>query len=149
MEVILLERVRNLGSLGEKVTVRGGYARNFLIPKGIAVRATDRNLQEFETRRAELEQKAADTLAKAQARATKLEVLEVTIAAHSGDEGKLFGSVGTRDIADAISAKGIEVCKSEVRLPLGALRYIGEYQIDIQLHSDVTQPVKIVVVAEQ
>lgn len=148
MEVILLENVNNLGSLGDKVNVRPGYGRNFLIPQGKAVSATEENVAAFEARRAELEKAAAEALAAAQARADKLEGLSVTIPQKAGDEGKLFGSVGTQDIADACVAAGVEVAKSEVRMPTGAIREVGEFDIDIQLHGDVTATVKVVIVAE-
>ncbi|HNI63480.1 MAG TPA: 50S ribosomal protein L9, partial [Agitococcus sp.] len=137
MEVILLEKVANLGALGTKVNVKPGYGRNFLIPQGKAVPATKANLEAFEARRAELERQEAETLAAAQARAEQLATLAVVIAAKSGDEGKLFGSVGTRDIAEAVTAAGVAVNKLEVRLPNGALRNTGEYKIALQLHSDV------------
>ncbi len=149
MDVILLDKVENLGNLGDKVSVRPGYARNFLIPSGKAKYATEANLAEFETRRAELEKAAADALAQAQARQEKLAELEVVIEANVGSEGKLFGSVGTAEIAEAISATGNPVEKREVRLPEGALRHTGEYEIEIHLHSDVDVPVKIVVVPEE
>ncbi|RRJ82302.1 50S ribosomal protein L9 [Aestuariirhabdus litorea] len=145
MEVILLERISNLGNLGDKVNVKSGYGRNFLIPFGKAVPATASNVAEFEARRAELEKIAAEKRAAAEARAEKLSGLEVTIEAKAGDEGKLFGSIGTRDLADAITAAGVEVDKSEVRLPEGVLRQVGEFEIDLQLHSDVTATVKVIV----
>jgi large subunit ribosomal protein L9 len=149
MEVILLEKVRNLGGLGETVKVRSGYGRNYLIPNGLAVMATKDNIAKFEARRAELEQKAADNLAKAQARAEKLAALgTITIGANAGDEGKMFGSVGTSDIADAITASGVEVARSEVKMPEGAIRMLGEYDIDVQLHGDVVQTIKLSVVAQ-
>jgi large subunit ribosomal protein L9 len=149
MEVILLENNRNLGELGDKVNVRAGYGRNFLIPQGKAVPATEANIKHFEERRAELEKAAADKLAEAQARADKLtELASVTIPAKAGDEGKLFGSVGTRDIADAITAAGVEVTKAEVLLPIGAIRTAGDYDIDLQVHSDVTATIKVSVVPE-
>jgi large subunit ribosomal protein L9 len=148
MEVILLDKVGKLGAIGDKVTVKSGYGRNYLLPKGKAVAATAKNVADFEARRAELEAAAAGKLGEAQARAAKLADLTVTIAANAGDEGRLFGSVGTRDIADAISAAGVQVTKAEVRLPQGALREIGQYDIDIQLHAEVIQAVKLVVVAE-
>jgi len=147
MEVILLEKVGRLGNLGTKVNVRAGYGRNYLIPFGKAVPATAENVAAFEARRAELEKAAADKLAAAQARAATLNEKEVTIAGNAGDEGKLFGSIGARDIADAITAAGVEVSKSEVRLPEGAIRQVGEYEIDVQLHSDVTATIKLNVVA--
>ncbi|MGH1487298.1 MAG: 50S ribosomal protein L9 [Cellvibrionaceae bacterium] len=148
MEVILLEKVGKLGNVGDKVAVKAGFGRNFLIPQGKALPATEGNLSEFETRRAELEAAAAEKKSTAEARAQKLAELTVTIAANAGDEGKLFGSIGTRDIADAITAAGVEVSKSEVRLPEGALREIGEYDVDVQVHSEVTQSVKLVIEAE-
>ena len=149
MEIILLDKIANLGGLGDKVNVKSGFARNFLFPQGKAVPATKDNVEKFEARRAELEAKIAEDLAAAQARAEKLDALEeVTVAAPAGDEGKLFGSVGTRDIAEAITAAGVEVAKSEVRLPTGTLRETGEYDIDVQLHSDVATTVKVVIIAE-
>ena len=148
MEVILLEKVGKLGSIGDKVAVKAGFGRNYLIPQGKALAATAANVEEFESRRAELEKAAAVSKSEAEARAEKLAELLVTIEANSGDEGKLFGSIGTRDIADAITAAGIEVAKSEVRLPEGALRDLGEYDVDIQLHSEVTQAIKLSIVAE-
>lgn len=148
MNVILLERIRNLGDLGEEVGVKAGFARNFLIPQGKAVRATAENRAVFEARRAELERVAGDRLAEAQTRAAKLEGVAVSIAAKAGEEGKLYGSVGTSDIAQAVSALGTEVAKSEVRMPEGVIRLVGEYDIDVQLHSDVTVTVKVTVVPE-
>ncbi|MDC0662523.1 50S ribosomal protein L9 [Marinobacter sp. SS21] len=148
MEVILLEKVANLGSLGDKVKVKAGYGRNFLLPYGKAVAATEVNLKAFEERRAELEKAAADKLATAQSRAETLEGASFTITSKAGDEGKLFGSIGVRDIADAVTAGGTDVEKSEVRLPEGPIRVVGEYDIELQLHSDVTVAVKLAVVAE-
>jgi large subunit ribosomal protein L9 len=149
MDIILLDKIANLGGLGDQVSVKAGYARNFLFPQGKAVPATKDNVAKFEARRAELEAKIAEALAAAQARADQLAALEaVTIASPAGDEGKLFGSVGTRDIADAITAAGVEVTKAEVKLPTGTLRELGEYDIDVQLHSDVTTTAKVVIVAE-
>jgi large subunit ribosomal protein L9 len=148
MNVILLERVQNLGDLGDQVNVKAGYGRNFLIPQGKAVSASKENVARFEERRAELEKAAAEKLAAAEARKTALEALEITIAQQAGDEGKLFGSVGTHDIAEAITAAGTEVSRAEVRLPEGSLRQVGDYEIDIDLHSDVTAAVKLSVVAE-
>lgn len=148
MEVILLEKIKNLGALGSKVNVKSGYGRNFLIPQGKAVPATEKNVADFEARRAELEAKAAGTLADAQARAERIAALAVVIAAKAGDEGRLFGSVGTRDIAEAITKLGEKADKSEVRLPNGALRSTGDYDIDVQLHSEVTTVIKVTVVAE-
>jgi len=150
MDVILLEKVGKLGNIGDKINVKAGYGRNYLIPNGKAVFATAENMAEFETRRAELEAAAAALLTEAEARAAKLAVLEtVTIAANAGDEGKLFGSIGTRDIADAVTAAGVEVAKSEVKLPEGAIREIGEFDIDIQVHAEVTQVIKLAVTADQ
>lgn len=148
MEVILLERFGNLGDLGEEVSVRGGYARNYLIPQGKAVRATPENRARFEERRAELERAANEQLAEAGSRAEKLEGLVVTMVVKAGDEGKLYGSVGTKDIADAVTAEGTEVTKAEVKLPEGVIRSIGEYDVDLQLHSDVMVTIKVNVVAE-
>ncbi|MCK7542999.1 50S ribosomal protein L9 [Marinobacter bryozoorum] len=148
MEVILLEKVANLGSLGDKVKVKSGYGRNYLLPYGKAVAATTENLQAFEERRAELEKAAADKLAAAQSRAEALEGQSFTISSKAGDEGKLFGSIGVRDISDAITAGGTEVEKSEVRLPEGPIRVTGEYEIELQLHSDVTVTVQLAVVAD-
>lgn len=149
MEVILLEKVGKLGTIGDKVNVKAGYGRNFLIPQGKAVFATAENLAEFEARRAELEAAAAEQRSAAEARGQQLAALEaIVIASNAGDEGKLFGSIGTRDIADAITAAGVEVTKSEVKLPEGALRETGEFEIDIQLHAEVTQPIKLTIVAE-
>ena len=149
MNIILLDKVANLGGLGDQVSVKSGYARNFLFPQGKAVPATKLNVEKFDARRAELEAKITEVLAAAQARADQLTALEpVSIAAPAGDEGKLFGSVGTRDIADAVSAAGVKVTKTEVKLPTGTLRDLGEYDIDVQLHAEVTTTVKVVIVAE-
>jgi len=148
MDVILLEKVANLGSLGDKVKVKSGYGRNFLLPYGKAVPATADNLKAFEERRAELEKAAAERLAQAQARGEALNGASVTITSKAGEEGKLFGSIGARDVADAITAAGTEVEKSEVRLPEGPLRVVGEYEIELQLHSDVSVSINLAVVAE-
>ncbi len=148
MEVILLDKVGKLGKIGDKVSVHAGFGRNYLLPQGKAVAATAKNVAEFEERRAGLEAAAAAKKAEAEARAAKLAELSVTIAANAGDEGKLFGSIGTRDIADAITAAGVEVTKSEVRLPEGVLREVGQFDIDVQLHPEVIQTVKLAVVAE-
>jgi large subunit ribosomal protein L9 len=145
MQVILLEKVGKLGDLGDQVNVKAGYGRNFLIPLGKAVPASASNVADFETRRAELEAVAAEKVAAAQARADKLAGVVVTMESNAGEEGKLFGSIGTRDIADAISATGNEVAKSEVKMPEGVIRELGEYDISVQLHSDVTTVVKVVV----
>lgn len=149
MQVILLDKIAKLGGLGDQVAVKSGYARNYLIPQGKAVMATKANVEHFEARRAELEAKVAATLAAAQARAEKVAALGVvTITSKAGDEGKLFGSIGTRDIADAVTAAGLNVTKSEVRLPEGVLRNTGEYEVSLQLHSEVFATVKLNVVAE-
>jgi large subunit ribosomal protein L9 len=148
MEVILLEKVGRMGNVGDKVNVKSGYARNFLFPFSKAIPATKENLADFEARKAELLKIAAGKLAAAQARADKLGGLSVTIEANAGDEGKLFGSIGTRDIADAITAAGHAVEKSEVLLPDGALRETGEYEVDLSLGSDVIVTIKLAVVAQ-
>jgi len=148
MQVILLEKVGRLGTIGDQVNVKAGFGRNFLIPFGKAVPATKDNIAEFEARREELEKVAAEKKQIADQRAARLAELSITIPANAGDEGKLFGSIGPRDIAEAISAAGVEVEKSEVKMPEGALREVGEFNIDVQVHSDVTQPVSISVVPE-
>ncbi|MDC6472640.1 50S ribosomal protein L9 [Luminiphilus sp.] len=149
MEVILLENIGNLGTLGDKVDVKPGYGRNFLIPQGKAVPATGDNVAKFEARRAELETAAAETLAAAAARGDAMSALgSIDIAATAGEEGKLFGSVGTRDIAEALTAAGCEVDKAEVRLPEGVIRELGEFEVMIQLHAEVTASVAINIVAE-
>ena len=149
MNIVLLDKVANLGGRGDQVTVKSGYARNFLFPQGKAVPATKANVEKFEARRAELEAKIASDLAAAEARGESINALEViVIAAPAGDEGKLFGSVGTKDIADAITVAGIEVAKAEVKLPTGTLRELGEYDIDVQVHSEVTATVKVQIIAE-
>ena len=148
MNVILLEKVGKLGNIGDQVSVKSGFGRNFLIPQGKAIPATTANVADFEARRAELEAAAAEKKAAAESRGEKLVELTVTITANAGDEGKLFGSLGTRDLAEAITAAGVEVSKSEVKLPQGTLREVGEYEIDVQLHAEVTQAVKVVVEAE-
>lgn len=149
MNIILLDKVANLGGLGDQVTVKSGYARNFLFPQGKAVPATKANVEKFEARRAELEAKIAEQLKAAEARAETLNALEnVTIAAPAGDEGKLFGSVGTRDIAQAITDAGIAVTKAEVKLPEGTLRETGEFNIDIQVHAEVMANVTLTIIAE-
>lgn len=150
MDVILLEKVDNVGSLGDKVTVKSGFARNFLIPKGKAVFASAENVKVFEERRAELEKQAADKLAAAETRKSQVEALEegVTIAHKAGEEGKLFGSVGTGDIVTACAAAGVEIERSEVRMPEGAFRVTGEYSVVLHLHTDVNVDLKVNVVAE-
>ncbi len=148
MEVILLEKVDNLGDLGDRVKVRAGYGRNYLLPQGKAKMATAENIRYFEERRAELERQAAERLSAAQQRAAQLEGLTVTIKARAGDEGKLFGSVGTQDIADAITAAGVEVARNEVRLPEGPMRLTGEYEVELHLYTDVDTTVTVVVEGE-
>lgn len=149
MQIILLDKVANLGSLGDKVDVKAGYARNYLVPQGKAVPATKKNVEFFEARRAELEAKLADVLAVAEGRAEKINSLAtVTIASKAGDEGKLFGSIGTRDIAQAVTAAGVEVMKSEVRLPNGVLRTVGEHEVHFQVHSDVFAKLNVNIIAE-
>ncbi len=145
MEVILLEKTANLGNLGDRVTIKAGYGRNYLIPQGKAVAATPKKIAEFEARRAELEKQAAEKLAAANARGEALSKLNIVITHKTGDEGRLFGSVGTQTIADAINAAGVKVEKAEVRLPHGVIRNIGEYDVAINLHTDVvvTLPIKI------
>jgi large subunit ribosomal protein L9 len=143
-----MKKVRGLGELGDKVSVRAGYGRNFLIPSGFAKPATADNLKAFEERRAELEREAADALAAAEARKAKLEGVIVTIPRKAGDEGRLFGSVGTADIAAAITEGGLgmELLKSEVRLPDGPFRAVGDYDVELHLHSDVAVTVRIEVI---
>lgn len=148
MEVILLENVGKLGNIGDKVTVKAGFSRNYLVPQGKAISATKENLADFEARRAELEAAAAGRVANAEKRAEGLNELIVTIEANAGDGGKLFGSIGTRDIAQAITAAGVEVSKAEVKLPNGVLRDLGEYQVNIQLHAEVTRAITLSVIAE-
>ena len=146
MDVILLKKVGGLGELGDKVAVRPGYGRNYLIPQGLAVSATRENLEAFEARRAELERGEAEALAAAVSRQQRLEDLTVTIARKAGEEGRLFGSVGTADIAAAVTEAGVEVVKGEVRLPGGPFRAIGEYEIALHLHSDIDATVRIDIV---
>ena len=149
MDVILLEKIGNLGDLGDKVTVKPGYGRNYLIPQGKAVPATRENVEMYKTRKAELEAAAAEALAAAEARAAQIQELGViTITANAGEEGKLFGSIGTRDIEDAVTRAGVEINKSEVRLPEGALREVGEYHIELHLHSDVDVTIELHVIPE-
>ena len=148
MEVILLEQVANLGKLGDRVTVRSGYARNFLVPSKKAVPANAANIAEFEARRAELEAAAAEALSAAKARAEQIAaVAQITIKANAGDEGKLFGSIGVTDIVDALATAGLTVERREVALP-EAIRNLGEFDIELLLHSDVKQGIKLIVEAE-
>ncbi|MDP0589383.1 MAG: 50S ribosomal protein L9 [Candidatus Endonucleobacter bathymodioli] len=145
MEVILLEKTAKLGVLGDRVSVKAGYARNFLIPFGKAVPINKNNLESFEARRSELEKSAVAALAGATKRASNLATIELTITAKAGDEGKLFGSIGARDLAEAITSAGVEVKKSELRLRDGPIRAIGEYDVTVQLHADVSAVVKVFV----
>lgn len=149
MEVILLEKIDKLGGLGDKVRVRPGYARNFLLPKGKAKFATPENIAEFEARRAELERAATAAVADAEARAESLAGMVVELRAKSGGEGKLFGSIGTNDIADAVTARGIPVDKREVRLPDGPLRHAGEYEVELHLHPEVNAQIRVIVIGEE
>jgi len=148
MQVILLEKVQNLGGLGETVEVKAGYARNFLIPRGKAVVATAQSMAEFETRRAELEAQAEQAVRAAEGRAAGIEGNTVTVQRKAGEEGKLFGSVGAADVAEAISAAGTQVERGEVRMPADSIRRLGEYAVEIQLHPDVVAAVTVVVEAE-
>lgn len=148
MNVILLERVNNLGDLGDEVAVKAGFARNFLLPQGKAVQANEANRAVFEERRSELETAAGEKLSEAQTRAAKLEDTMLTLVVKTGEEGRLYGSVGTQDIATALVGEGHEVARSEVRMPEGVIRVIGEYEISLQLHSDVTVDIKVNVVPE-
>ena len=149
MEIILLQKVDNVGGIGDLVRVKSGYARNYLIPQGKATLATAENKAKFELRRAELEAKAAAEVAAAQARAKKLEGLVLKIEMQAGAEGKLFGSVGTVDIAEAIAKQGVEVERSEIRLPDGPLRSVGDHQVVLHLHTDVNVEIKIVIEAAE
>ena len=148
MDVILLEKVENLGGLGEKVSVKPGFGRNFLIPTGKAVAATKENVAEFEAHRAELEKQAATELAAAEARKAKLDEVSVTITRKAGDEGRLFGSVGTADLTDAVVAAGMELEKKEVRLPNGPFHTIGEFDVELHLHTDVDATIKLIIAPE-
>ncbi|MBN6710956.1 50S ribosomal protein L9 [Haemophilus haemoglobinophilus] len=149
MQVILLDKIAHLGNVGDQVDVKAGFARNFLIPQGKAVMATKANVEYFESRRAELEAKAAEVLAVAQARAAKLaELATVTITSKAGDEGRLFGSITARDVAEAATAAGVEIAKSEVRLSTGPLRTTGEHEVRFQLHGEVFATLNVVIVAE-
>ena len=149
MEVILLEKIENLGGIGDTVKVKSGYGRNYLSPQGKATLATPEHLAEFEARRAELEAKAAGELSNAEARAQKFEDLKLVIKSKAGTEGKLFGSVGTIDIAAAATAAGVEVARSEVRMPEGPIRVVGEHTVEFHLHTDVNVEVQVVVEAEE
>ncbi|NIN34781.1 MAG: 50S ribosomal protein L9 [Gammaproteobacteria bacterium] len=149
MEVILLETIHNVGQLGDKVKVRPGYGRNFLIPQGKAVFATPENVEKFEAQRAELEKAQAEALTKAQERADKLNTVSITIARKASGEGKLFGSVSTIDIAEAVTETGNELAKQEVLLPDGPFRSIGTFEVHLQLHADIQATITLNVVAEE
>jgi large subunit ribosomal protein L9 len=149
MEVILFEKIDRLGSIGDLVNVKAGFARNFLLPQGKAKVATDANKAEIESRRAELEKVAADTLAVAEKRRDQIEGMAVSITAKSGTEGKLFGSIGNIDIAAALAEAGVEVEKRDVRLPDGPLRQAGEYEIVLHLHADVNAVAKVTIIGEE
>ena len=149
MDVILLDKVANLGNLGDRVKVRSGYARNFLLPKGKATLATVANVAKFEARRSELEKVVRENLSGAEERKASLEGFKLAITAKAGSEGKLFGSIGTSDIADAVSAAGHKLARSEVRLPGGPLRSVGEHLVVVHLHSDVNLELPVTIVAEE
>jgi large subunit ribosomal protein L9 len=149
MELILLQKVANLGNIGDRVRVKSGYGRNFLLPKGKATLATPTNVARFEARRAELEKFASDELHSAQQRAERMKEFKLTITAKAGSEGKLFGSVGTSDIAEAATKAGHALVRSEVRLPGGPLRNIGEHPVQLHLHADVDLELPVIIVAEE
>ena len=149
MNVILLEKIDRLGKLGDVVNVKPGFARNFLLPFGKAKVANEANIKDLEARRAEFEAKEAESLAAAEARKAKLDDMQVSITSKSGTEGKLFGSVGNADIAEAVTAAGVDVEKKEVRLPTGPIRQAGEYEIDLHLHTDVNATIKLTVIGEE
>jgi large subunit ribosomal protein L9 len=149
MEVILFEKIDRLGSIGDLVNVKAGFARNYLLPQGKAKIATDANKAEIESRRAEFEKMAADALADAIKRREQIEALSVSITSKSGTEGKLFGSVGNADIANAVTEAGVAIEKRDVRLPQGPIRQAGEYEITIHLHSEVDAVVKVIVIGEE
>ena len=148
MQVILLEKIVNLGNLGDMVNVKAGYARNYLVPQGLATVATTDNLQKFEDRRLDLEKASADKLQASQARARELEGQSVEIASRASDEGKLFGSVGLVEISEAFAAKGLEINRSEIQLPEGPFKVIGEYEVLVTVHSEVSFNINVTVVAE-
>ena len=148
MQIILLDKVVNLGNLGDVVKVKDGYARNFLIPQRMAKRATPAAMAEFEARRAELEKAAAEKLAAAQALAEKMAGVSVSVSRKAGMDGRLFGSVGTNDIADALKAAGFTIDKASIRMPEGPLKVLGEFPLDVALHTDVLANITVAVVAE-
>lgn len=149
MEVILLEKIQNLGNLGDQVKVKAGFGRNYLIPNGKAVSATRANIEKFEARRAELEKVQSEKLQNAQARAEKLNQVSVSLVRKAGSEGKLFGSVGTTDISEAVQETGVELAKQEIRLPTGPFRTTGEFEVSVHLHADVEATIKITILAEE
>ena len=149
MDVILLQKVANLGNIGDRVKVRSGYGRNFLLPEGKATLATADNVARFEARRAELERLALEQLSTAEERAGALKEFKLTISAKAGTEGKLFGSIGTADIAEAATREGLKIERSEVRLPAGPLRTVGEHVVSVHLHADIDVPLHITIVAEE
>lgn len=149
MDVILLQKVANLGNIGDRVNVKSGFGRNFLLPEGKATLATPANVAKFEARRAELEKTALDDLASAESRAAALKDFTLKIAAKAGNEGKLFGSIGTADIAEACTAQGHKVSRAEVRLPNGPIRMVGDHQVALHLHADVDVQLQVSVVAEE
>ncbi len=149
MEVILLETVAKLGELGDKVTVKSGYGRNYLIPQHKAVPATAENVEAFEARKADLQRQADEKLNLARTRAEQIEALSISLTSKAGEEGKLFGSITVRDIAEAATAKGVTIEKSEVRLPDGPLRELGDFEINVHLHSEVNAVLKVSVIAEE
>lgn len=149
MQVILLEKIANLGDLGDQVSVKSGYGRNYLVPQNKAVPATAENIAQFEERRAELERTSNERLGEAQGRADKISGTQVTITSKAGEEGKLFGSITVRDIAEAAGRRDIRLDKSEILLPDGPLRTLGEYEVDTKLHPEVIATLKVIVIAEQ
>ena len=149
MEVILLQKVANLGNVGDRVKVRSGYGRNFLLPQGKATLATPDNIARFEARRAELERLAREHLSSASERAAAMKDFKLTVRAKAGTEGKLFGSIGTADIAEACTREGFKIERSEVRLPAGPLRTVGEHLVNLHLHADVDVPLHVTIVAEE
>lgn len=149
MDVILLQKVANLGNIGDRVKVRSGYGRNYLLPSGKATLATAANVERFEARRAELERLAREQLTSAEERAAALAELKLTIAAKAGTEGKLFGSIGTSDVAEAVTRQGFKLQRSEVRMPNGPLRTVGEHAITLHLHADIDVPLTVTIVAEE
>jgi large subunit ribosomal protein L9 len=149
MEVILLEKLHKIGNMGDKVKVKAGFARNFLLPQGKAVSATEANLAKFEKMRAELEKKAEEVLEEAKKRAEAIAKLTISIPMRASEEGKLFGSVGTKEVVAAVKASGVEIDKKEVILPESPIHELGEFEINLHLHSDITVPLKIKVVAEE